>query len=112
MRKYDYFINSLHAKAHYSRDWMLRALTVVIDDVKTSNIEWALRHTKDRVEVYVKTDEGWAWEELEGASPYEIPFIYHDSCGPVKAGDVENLFNDLEDSTWGDLIYKDRKSVV
>jgi hypothetical protein len=108
MRKYDYFINSMKAKAHYHRGWMLRAFSVVLDEVSSGNIEWALRHTPDRVEVYAKHGDKWGWEELEGVSPYEIPFIYHESSGPVKAGDVENLFADIPDSTWGELLYNSR----
>lgn len=108
MRRYDYFIKSLQAKAHYSREWVLRAMSVVLGDVKNGNYQWALRHTQDRVEVYVRNEDGWAWEELEDVKPYEIPFIYHESCGPIKAGDVENLAEDLPDGTWGDLLYNSR----
>lgn len=108
MRKYDYFIQSMKAKAHYSRSWMLRAFTVVLDDISTGNIEWALRHTEQAVEVYVRNGDDWGWEVLEEAVPFEIPFIYHQSSGPVYAGDVENLSADLADSTWGELLYNSR----
>lgn len=108
MRKYDYFIGSLKAKAHYSRSWMLRAMSVVIDDLSTDNAKWGLRHTKTHVEVFVPDGDSWGWQVLEDAAPYEIPFIYHDATGPIKAGDVENLDRDLENGTWGDLIFNSR----
>jgi hypothetical protein len=109
MNKYDYFIASMKAKVHYNRSWMLRAFSVVIDEVKTANIEWALQHDKNSVKVYVPDGEsGWKWEVLEGAKPFDIPYVYHDSCGPIKAGDVENLNTDLPDGTWGDLLFNSR----
>lgn len=114
MDRYQYFIQSMKDKAHYKREWMLRAMSVVIDDVKIVNGDypkWSLRHTEDRVEVYVPTEEGLRWEVLEDAIPYEIPFIYHEMTGPVKVGDVENVKKDIEETTWGDLIFNSRALV-
>lgn len=119
MRKYDYFTKALLAKAHYSREWVLRAMTVVFGDVTNGDIKWSLRHTKERVEVYVPSSEvvvtgsgasgeTWSWQVLEDAKPYEIAFVYHESTGPIKAGDIENLDRDLPDGTWGDLLYNSR----
>lgn len=108
MRKYDYFIGSLKAQAHYSREWMLRAMSVVIDDVKARDPKWLLRHTAEEVQVYVPNEQGWGWEALEGAKPYDIPFIYHDETGPIKSGDLDNLNRDIENGTWGDLIFNSR----
>ena len=109
MNKYDYFIASMKAKVHYNRSWVLRAFSVVIDQVKSANIEYALQHDNDVVRVYVPDgDSGWEWQVLEDAKPYEIPFVYHDSCGPIKSGDVENLSEDMSDGTWGDLLFNSR----
>ncbi|MNP97535.1 hypothetical protein D3C85_101370 [compost metagenome] len=109
MRKYDFFIQSMKAKVHYNRAWILRAFSVVIDDVKNGDLQWGLKHTKENVQVYVPDGDGkWSWQVLQDAKPYEIPFIYHDSCGPIKAGDVENLNKDLPDGTWGDLLFNSR----
>jgi len=108
MRKYDYFIGSLKAKAHYDRKWMLRAMSVVID-IGGEPEPWALKHNPEGVEVYVPNETGtFEWQPLEGVNPYEIPFIYHEETGPIKAGDVENLKVDLENGTWGDLIFNSR----
>lgn len=110
MHKYDYFIQSMKAKAHYDRSWMLRAFSVVIDDVSNGNIKWALQHDKTSVKVYVPIGDtdAWGWETLEGIKPYEIPFVYHEACGPVTVGDVENLKVNLPNATWGDLLFNSR----
>lgn len=108
MRKYDYFIGSLKAKAHYDRRWMLRAFSVVIDPIGDPE-PWSLSHGSDSVSVYVPNEQGtFEWEVLEGVKPYDIPFIYHEACGPIKAGDIENLTEDLADGTWGDLVFNSR----
>lgn len=106
VKRYDYFIGSMKSKTHYYREWMLRAFTVVISPPADS--PWMLRHTDKAVEVYVPNEGGYAWEVLEDTRPYEIPFIYHDWSGPVKAGDVENLKKDLPNATWGDLLFNSR----
>lgn len=109
MRRYDYFIKAMKAQAHYSREWVLRAMSVVFGEPKNGELKWGLRHNTNSVEVFVPNEKGeWGWETLEGAKPYEIAFIYHDSTGPIKAGDVENLTVDLPDGTWGDLLYNSR----
>lgn len=107
MTRYEYFIRSMKAKAHYYREWMLRSFTVVLSPAPDA--PWSLRHTDHSVEVCIPSiDGGNHWEVLEGATPYEIPFIYHEASGPVKAGDVENLKKDLPNATWGDLLFNSR----
>lgn len=110
MNKYEYFTRSMKDKAHYSRNWMLRVLSVVLDDVSNGDVKWALRHTETAVEVCAPQGHGhWDWEVLEDAKPYEIPFIYHDFVGvTMQPGDVENLFTEMENATWGDLIFNSR----
>lgn len=109
MRKYDYFIGSLQAKAHYAREWMLRAMSVVVTPIVGEPTQWTLRHGEKDVEVYVPNGQnGWEWQKLEGVKPYEIPFIYHEATGPILSGAIENLDRDLPDGTWGDLIFNSR----
>jgi len=110
MNRHDYFIGSMKAKAHYNREWMLRAMTTVIGEITGAPKPWSLRHTDKAVEVYVPNgNNGFGWEVLEDTKPFQIPFIYHDDCGPLRAGDVENLKVDLPDNnTWGDLIFNSR----
>jgi len=100
----------MKAQAHYNREWILRAMTTVIGEIPGEPKPWTLRHTDKAVEVYVPNgNNGFDWEVLEDTKPYEIPFIYHDDCGPLRAGDVENLKEDRpEDNTWGDLIFNSR----
>jgi len=104
MLKKDYFLQSIRDKAHYAREWMLRCFSIVIDDPK--EIPWALKHTPDTVEVYVPSDDGstGTWTVLEDCIPYEIPFVYHESAGPLKKGDILNLDRDILDTTWGTII--------
>lgn len=110
MNRQDYFLGSMKAKAHYDREWILRAMTVVIGENGTAPKPWSLRHTDKAVEVYVPNgNNGFGWEVLEGAEHYQIPFVYHDDAGPLRAGDVENLKVDLPDNnTWGDLLFNSR----
>ena len=110
MERQAYFLGSMKDKAHYYREWMLRAMTVVIGGVDGDVKPWALRHTDDAVGVYVPNgNNGFHWETLVGAKPYEIPFVYHEDAGPLRAGDVENLSRDLPDNnTWGDLLFNSR----
>lgn len=109
MNRYDYFIASMKAKAHYDRDWMLRTLTVVITE-PTDVQPYTLRHTESEVQVWVPdVSQAYSWQTLEGAIPFEIPFVYHEVLKhPVKAGDVENLKYDLEGVTWGDMLFNSR----
>lgn len=108
--KYNYFIGALKAKAHYAREWMIRAFSVSITPVKDAgNVEpWTLRHDEDAVRVYVPDGDSFSWKVLEGVKPLQIPYVYHEVIGPIKAGDVENLTTDLQDSTWGTLLFNSR----
>lgn len=112
MDKYNFFIGSMKAKAHYQRRWMLRAFTVVLTPTRNGGVtpedHWMLRHTTQHVEVCVPNNGQFAWEVLEGAKPYDIPFVYHDPVPRVVAGDVENLKQDITDATWGDLLFNSR----
>lgn len=110
MNRHDYFVGSMKAKAHYNREWMLRVMTTVVGEIAGPPKPWSLRHTEKAVEVYVPNgNNGFGWEVLEDTKPFQIPFIYHDDCGPLRAGDVENLKVDLpENNTWGDLIFNSR----
>lgn len=111
MNKYDYFIGSMKAKAHYSRRWMLRTFSVVlspISDAITKDHHWMLRHGEKNVEVCVPVGGQFVWEVLEGVKPYDIPFVYHERVPHVLAGDVENLKEDITDATWGDLLFNSR----
>ena len=113
MNKYDYFIGSMKAKVHYSREWMLRVFTVVLTPsgnggTITEKDKWMLRHTDDEVQVCVPTGGEWKWDTLEDVKPYDIPFIYHERVPKVLAGDVENLKEDITDATWGDLLFNSR----
>lgn len=112
MKKKDYFLKALNAKRHYSREWMLRAFTVVISEPTDGLWElFSLRHTAKVVEVLMPSPGNYPesnWIALEDCEPYEIPFTYHESTGPLKKGDVINLDRDLADSTWGDIIVNAR----
>lgn len=107
--RYDYFIGSMKEQAHYARDWMLRALAIVVTPVE-KDYPWALRHTKDRVEVFAGDGDGYEWVTLEGAVPYQVPFVYHEVIeNVIKPGDVENLKDrTITGATWGDLIFNSR----
>jgi hypothetical protein len=110
MKRFDYFTGALRAKAHYHREWVLRAMSVVVTPPK-ADIPWALRQTKEGAEVYVPNlgQEGqWHWEQLEGVGAYEIPFVYHDWAGPLKPGDVENVVENIDNTTWGDILFNSR----
>lgn len=115
MKKYDFFIAALKAKAHYSREWMLRAFTVVITPGNGDKVEpkhhWMIRHSEKNVQVCVPSEGAFRWEELEGAVPYNVPFIYHERVPKVMAGDVENLKQDITDATWGDILFNSRTLV-
>lgn len=113
MKKYDYFIAAMRAKAHYSREWMLRIFSVVIspsnpEKAVTEKDYWMLRHTEKEVQVCVQESGAFRWVKLEEAVPYEIPFIYHDFAGTVNPGDVENVVEQVNDVTWGDLLFNSR----
>ena len=116
MNKYDYFVGSMKAKIHYSREWMLRVFTVVITpsaggDVVIDKDRWMLRHTDKDVQVCVPVGGEFKWEVLDGVKPYDIPFIYHERVAKVLAGDVENLKEDITDATWGDMLFNSRALV-
>lgn len=106
MLKKEYFLQSLRANAHYSREWVLRAFSTVISP--GTDTPYTLRHTKDAVEVYIPTDSSGEWVVLTDAIPYDIPFIYHDHCGMLYKGDIANIDGDIPDSTWGDLLINAR----
>lgn len=107
MKKYDFFIEAMKNRAHYKRAWMLQALSVVFSPA--SEVPWAIRHKNKRVEGFVPNQEGgYGWEEIEGCEYLEVPFVWSDATGPVKAGDVENLKKDLVNSTWGELLANSR----
>lgn len=111
MKRFDYFTGALRAKAHYNREWVLRAMSVVLTPPK-ADTPWGLRQTKEGAEVYVpdagSVDDKWHWEALEGVGPYEIPFVYHDWAGPLKPGDVENVVENIDNATWGDILFNSR----
>ena len=102
--KKEYFLRSLKAEAHYYREWMLRLLTVVIDDPKDET-DWSLKQTSEGVLVLVP-EHGWV--TLEDAEPYEIPVVYHDFIGDLKKGDVINLDRDISTATYGDVLVNAR----
>lgn len=102
--KKEYFLSALKAEAHYHREWMIRLLTIAIDD-PTTDSDWGLKHTKDAVLVLVP-EVGWI--PLEEAIPYEIPIVYHDFIGSLKAGDVINLDRDISKVTYGDVLVNAR----
>lgn len=107
MLKKDYFLQSLHANAHYEREWVIRAFSIAVSPADEK--PYRLRHTKDAVEVYVPTsDTSWRWEPLDDVKPYDIPFIYHEHCGLLQKGDIANIDRDIPDSTWGDLLINAR----
>lgn len=114
MKKFDYFIGALNDKAHYDREWVLRAMSVVVTPLPDNPKPWSLRQTKTGVEVYVP-DAGvvdantqYHWEQLEGVAPYEIPFVYHDWAGPLQPGDLENVVTPIDNATWGDILFNSR----
>lgn len=110
MKRFDYFTGALRAKAHYNREWVLRAMSVVLTPPK-ADVPWGLRQTKEGAEVFVPNlgQEGeWHWEQLEGVGPYEIPFVYHDWAGALKPGDVENVVENIDNTTWGDILFNSR----
>lgn len=110
MNKYDYFIRSMKHQAHYSRNWMLRVFSVVLNDIHNGDTKWMLRHTPEHVEVCVPDANGnWTWEILEDCKPYEIPYIYHEVIAwDVQPGDVENVTKVIKNATWGDLLVNSR----
>ena len=118
MKRFDYFTAALRAKAHYHREWVLRAMSVVLTPPKVDT-PWALRQTKTGVEVFVpdytqdslpgeSSAPKFHWEVLEGVGAYEIPFVYHDWAGPLKPGDVENVIENIDNTTWGDILFNSR----
>jgi len=114
MKKFDYFIGALRDKAHYEREWVLRAMSVVVTPLPDNPKPWSLRQTKTGVEVYipdggvVDINAKYHWEQLEGVAPYEIPFVYHDWAGPLQPGDVENVVTPIDNATWGDILFNSR----
>lgn len=110
MKKKDYFLRSIHAKAHRRREWLLRCFTIVLDDPKDE--PWQLRHNEDNqtVEVYVpQLDENnYDWEPLEDAEFMEVPYVYHEAAGPLKVGDLENVDRAIPDSCWGEILINAR----
>lgn len=107
MLKKDYFLQSLRANAHYDREWVIRAFSIVISP--TDDKPWTLRHTDKTVEVYVPTEgDIWKWVVLEDVKPYDVPFVYHEFCGLLTKGDIANIDRDIVDSTWGDLLINAR----
>lgn len=114
MKKFDYFTGALRDQAHYEREWVLRAMSVVVTPLPDTPKPWSLRQTKTGVEVYVP-DTGvvdintkYHWEQLEGVAAYEIPFVYHDWAGPLQPGDVENVITPIDNATWGDILFNSR----
>lgn len=106
MNKYDFFIQAMKAKAHYDRAWVIQAFTIVLSEVEEK--PWAIRQKRERVEAFLPVGESHEWVTIEGIKGWEIPYIYHDLSGPVKAGDVENLKKDLVQCTWGELFVNSR----
>lgn len=116
MDRRTYFLKSLQHHAHYSRQWMLRALSTVIGEPKSipgKTLEWMLKHEDDGVKVFVPDEQGnFNWEILEGVEPYSIPFIYHEPTGFVlQVGDLPNVVEPIEDCTWGDILFNARSLV-
>lgn len=113
MKKFEYFTRALRDKAHYDREWVLRAMSVVFTPVEDNKAKpWTLRQSKSAVEVYVPDAQGvWGWEVLEGVEPYQIPFVYHDWAGPLAVGDVENVKEPIANTTYGDILFNSRVMV-
>lgn len=110
MNKYVFFIQAMKAKSHYKRDWMLRAFTVIVSE-PNEIYPYCIKHDKVEKKVlgYAPDLEGqYSWVEIEGCSYNAIPYIYHEFVGPCKAGDVENLKEDLKETTWGSLLFNSR----
>lgn len=110
MKKFEYFTRALRDMAHYNREWVLRAMSVVLTP-PTGNTPWQLRQGDEGAEVYVPDagdETNWHWEKLEGVGKYEIPFVYHDWAGPLAVGDVENVIKPIDNTTWGDILFNSR----
>ena len=122
MKKFDYFIGALRDKAHYEREWVLRAMSVVVTPLPDNPKPWSLRQTKTGVEVYIPDNalggealpgaggspDKYHWEQLEGVAAYEIPFVYHDWAGPLRVGDLDNVLAPVDNTTWGDILFNSR----
>lgn len=108
MKRLDYFLASMKAKAHYRKSWILRTFSVVLDPVPVP-VRWDLEQRDDGVFVYVPTEGGDAWVKLDDVAPWTIPCIYSEAI-TLQAGDVENLSTTVE-TTFGDALYNSRVTV-
>lgn len=102
MLKKDYFLAALRAGRYTSREWILRCFSTVMDP--SSDSLWDLEQRNDGVFVKVPNDDNdkvGQWVKLEDVEPYQIPFIYHESSGPLNEGDILNVDRYIKESTWG-----------
>lgn len=100
MDKKEYFLRSINASACTSREWILRCFSIVIDGGKDD--AYSLEHREDGVYVNIPDESNnLTWVKLNDCEPYQVPFVYHESMGNLKVGDLRNVDRDIKDTSWG-----------
>lgn len=104
--KYDYFIRSIKHGSILYRKWIISAFSVSFspksDDPQENDL--VQDEASDSILVFVDGE----WITLEGVRYLEIPFIYHEIVPLLKAGDVLNAKVDIENTTWGEILFNER----
>jgi hypothetical protein len=119
MKKLDFYIEALKAKAYYRKDWVIGAFAVVRTaprDTSPVNMQsvvestpvngeplYSIRYNRDSTEVYVPTLEGDIWVSISDTVPM-APLFYASDDLEVTPDMIPNCSGKVA-STYGDLLF-------
>ncbi|MCY1280910.1 hypothetical protein D9M68_19820 [compost metagenome] len=119
MKKLDFYIAALKAKAYHRKDWVIGAFAVVRTPARATGLTgmqsviesipvegdalYSIRYNRDSTEVYVPTLEGDSWVSVTDAVPM-TPLFYASDDLVVTPDMIPNCSEKVE-STYGDLLF-------
>lgn len=104
MKKLDFYIQALQARAYRSKSWVTEAFAVTRSTAReTAPAPWSLRYNRDSTEGYVPTEAGDMWVVLEDAHPM-TPVFYPADALTVTPEMIPNCTAPVA-STYGDLLF-------
>lgn len=105
MNKRDMFLAAMNAGSYLYKGWILEAFSIVrgMDMHRETDYPYTLAVDSQGRYFYRVNPKDSEWMALEGATPNEAPYRFHDRVH-VKTGDITNLFNDI-DTCYGDILF-------
>lgn len=118
MKKLDFYIDALNARAYHRKDWVISAFAVVrtqtpspssglqsdIQDTPAAGPDlYSIRYNRESTEVYVPTTEGDSWVVIQDTVPM-TPLFYAGDALTVEPGMIPNC-SETKESTYGDMLF-------